>query len=248
VSAMAFSVKQSRRIRASRADFNQDNQKSVGTDVFNHESHETHEKIGFRVISCLSWLTLRFRCAGICPVSQVSRHILLGLVMLAAVPSIHAGEYVTSDKAVQSLNTAENQDKSTKREENPELDGWRLFFQAMGSLALVLGLIGALAFVLKRYAKSAQLTSDRTDTIRIVGTKMLGGRRCLMLVRVRGQTLLLGVTSQSIHCLTEIHELENEWVQPSSTEGTGAPGVFERQLGKFVNETIASEKSVSRQS
>jgi flagellar biogenesis protein FliO len=59
-----------------------------------------------------------------------------------------------------SLNTAENQDKSTsgKRIRNSTVEA---VFPGDGSLALVLGLIGALAFVLKRYAKSAQLTSDR---------------------------------------------------------------------------------------
>jgi len=172
---------------------------------------------------------------------------LLGLVMLVTVPALQAANGVTdADIRTFSEKTTDAPEKQTKQDIKPETEGWRLFFQAMGSLALVLGLIGLIAFVLKRYAKSAQLTSSRSDAIRIVGTKMLGGRRCLMLVRVRGQTLLLGVTPQSINCLTEIHEIEGEWVQPSSVEGAAVPGAFERQLGKFVNETIASEKPVSR--
>ncbi len=170
----------------------------------------------------------------------------LAMVLFVSAPALQAANGVT-DADIRTFGESTKQEESAKPETKPEVEGWRLFFQAMGSLALVLGLIGAIAFVLKRYAKSAQLTSNRADAIRIVGTKMLGGRRCLMLVRVRGQTLLLGVTPQSINCLTEIHELEGEWVQPSSAEGTASPGAFERQLGKFVNETIASEKPGSRQ-
>ncbi len=45
----------------------------------------------------------------------------------------------------------------------------------------------------------------------------------LMLIRVRGQTLLLGVTPQSVNCLTEIHEMEGEWAQPSDDEGRARP-------------------------
>jgi flagellar protein FliO/FliZ len=172
---------------------------------------------------------------------------LAGVLCATVVPALQAANGVSdADIRTFSEKTTEAPEKQTKPDIKPELEGWRLFFQAMGSLALVLGLIGVIAFVVKRYAKSAQLTSNRTDTIRIVSTKMLGGRRCLMLVRVRGQTLLLGVTPQSINCLTEIHEIEGEWVQPSNAEGAAVPGAFERQLGKFVNETIASEKPGSR--
>jgi flagellar biogenesis protein FliO len=73
---------------------------------------------------------------------------------------------------------------------------------------------------------------------------MLSGRRSLMLVRVRGQTLLLGVTSQSINCLTEIHEMEGEWARPADNEGA-VSSPFEQKLGKFVDQTIneANQKS-----
>lgn len=176
--------------------------------------------------------------------SRVFCLTLFALALFVNTPVVRAANGIT-DEDIRTLNKQAAREETPKNSE-PAMDGWRLFFQAMGSLVLVLGLIGAIAFVLKRYAKSAQVTSSRSDAIRIVGTKMLGGRRCLMLVRVRGQTLLLGVTPQSINCLTEIHEIEGEWVQPSSVEAAAVPGAFERQLGKFVNETIASEKPVSR--
>lgn len=104
-------------------------------------------------------------------------------------------------------------------------------FRMIGSTALVLALIVLIAYLARRFApRSAGL--GRSDVIHVVGTKMLGGRKTLMLVRVRGQTLLLGITPQSIQCLTEIHEVEGEWAQPADSAQTAA---FDRQLGSFLS-------------
>ena len=115
--------------------------------------------------------------------------------------------------------------------------------RALGSLAIVLGLMMLAAYLFKRYG--SRLTgagpTDRADTIRIVSTKLLGGRRSLMLIRVRGQTLLLGVTPQSINCLTEIQELEGEWAQPSEAEGSVA-APFERHLGRNIDRKVGSDE------
>ena len=111
----------------------------------------------------------------------------------------------------------------------------------LGALALVLGLIGLAAYAARRFMPKT-VGGGRPDAIRIIATKMLGGRRSLALVRVRGQTLLLGLTPQSISCLTEIHEIEGEWAQPADENGE-PPGAFHRQLGRFVNESIAENAS-----
>lgn len=124
--------------------------------------------------------------------------------------------------------------------EGSDSSGTMIFFKAIGSLALVLGLVVLAGWVLKRYAQIPGVTSGRSETIKIVATKMLGGRRSLMLIRVRGQTLLLGVTPQAINCLTEIHEVEGDWAQPSDDEGNPqAPqSIFDKHLGRYVNQTI----------
>jgi flagellar protein FliO/FliZ len=119
-----------------------------------------------------------------------------------------------------------------------------LLLKMLGALALVLGLILLAGYLLKRYGGASGISSDRSDSIRVVATKMLGARRSLMLVRVRGQTLLLGLTPQSINCLTEIHEVEGEWAQPATTEGAAATS-FDQHLGRFVNQTIGPPNAPS---
>lgn len=111
----------------------------------------------------------------------------------------------------------------------------------IGSTALVLGLIVLIAYLVRRYAPRTT-GQGRSDVFHIIGTKMLGGRKTLMLVRVRGQTLLLGITPQSIQCLTEIHEVEGEWAQPPDASGEGSGGAFDRQLGKFLSSSHPEKK------
>lgn len=138
---------------------------------------------------------------------------------------------------IRSLNRAVDQSGSIG-EEPEETGGWEAIFQMLAALAIVLGLIALAAYLLRRYGKAAGLApSGRGDAIRIVTTKMLGSRRSLMLVRVRGQTLLLGVTPQAINCLTEIHEIEGEWAQPPEGDSSS----FDRHLGRFVNQTVVSD-------
>lgn len=117
-----------------------------------------------------------------------------------------------------------------------------VLLKTLGSLAIVLALLMLAAYLLKRYG--GRLTgagpAGRADTIRIVSTKLLGGRRSLMLIRVRGQTLLLGVTPQAINCLTEIQELEGEWAQPAEGEGAVATP-FERHLGRNLDRKVGPD-------
>lgn len=138
------------------------------------------------------------------------------------------------------------EEDAERRDDKKEETGLDAILRMVGALALVLALIVLTGLALRRYAKIPGSTSGRSDSIRVVATKMLDGRRSLMLVRVRGQTLLLGLTPQSIHCLMEIHEIEGEWAQPADGQGASAPpSSFDNQLGKFVNQSIADESSDS---
>jgi flagellar protein FliO/FliZ len=109
----------------------------------------------------------------------------------------------------------------------------------LGALGIVVGLMLGLAWLWKKYAPRNATAAARNDVIRVVGSKILGGRRSLLLVRVRGQTLLLGVTPQRINCLTEIHEVEGDWARPAaSTEDSKTSSAFQRQLGAMIDETL----------
>ncbi|NQU44799.1 flagellar biosynthetic protein FliO [bacterium] len=112
------------------------------------------------------------------------------------------------------------------------------------ALGIVLALMFGVYWFIRRYAPRGSVSANRHDTIRVLGTKMLGGRQSLMLVRVRGQTLLLGITSQSISCLTEIAEIDGEWVQPPEETPTGdAATPTDSRFGRMIRQIVARDES-----
>lgn len=117
-----------------------------------------------------------------------------------------------------------------------------LILNMFAGLALVLALIAATAWLLRRYGVD-KIVPGKNDSIRILSSKSLGNRRSLFLVRVRGQTLLLGVTPQNINTLTEVQEMEGEWAQPPETIAPqpGASPSFKRHLGRSIQETITDD-------
>lgn len=136
---------------------------------------------------------------------------------------------IHSDADIQELGN--NTEESAPLQEN----GWFMVLRMLGALAFILALIILTAWLIKRYAPQGQLGTQRSDVIRVVATKMLGGRKSLALVRVRGQTLLLGITPQKITCLTEIQEMDSEWAQ--TPEGKGKSG-FENQLRQSLHAVV----------
>jgi flagellar protein FliO/FliZ len=167
------------------------------------------------------------------------------LFALAAPPACPAQSGGIRDEDIRSLGqpteSSKGQDSSPLAVKPGETSLWPPMLRGVAALLFVLGIIALGAWVLKRYAPGAVARgAAKGDVIRIVATRLLGGRRSLMLVRVRGQTLLLGVTPQSIHCLTEIQEVEGEWAQPPSNQAKNA-STFNRQLGNLIEKVVADE-------
>ena len=156
---------------------------------------------------------------------------LLTGIFLVGLPALRVFAQV-NDSDVSSLFESTGEDDGGQ-----PADGFGIpTLRMLGALALVLGLILLIAYLARRFLPlQGTGLSGRADVIRIVATKMLGGRRSLMLVRVRGQTLLLGLTPQSIQCLTEIQEVEGEWAQPTEESPAGASSAFNRQLDNLIH-------------
>jgi len=171
--------------------------------------------------------------------------LFLLLTTAAVVAPPRAEAQVRTDEDVRALYAEEPRSSGNEgafRAANP----WALLLKMLAALAFVLALVVLAACLFRRFApRSAAAAAGRPDAIRVVATKMLGGRRSLMLVRVRGQTLLLGVTPQSIECLTEIHEVEGDWAQPPEGDESGRRSVFGQQLGRFIDRRIAESPSES---
>jgi flagellar biosynthetic protein FliO len=180
------------------------------------------------------------------------RRLFLLVCLLAAIAFVAARPAVCADQGTPAAkdfwSAYEDTGKAESKESGKPQENslWLPMLRMVSALLLILGVIALIAWLVKRYAPGAVgRVSAKGDVIRVVATRLLGGRRSLMLVRVRGQTLLLGVTPQSIQCLTEIQELEGEWAQPpSGREKT--PSAFNRQLGTLIEEVVADEPASSR--
>lgn len=95
--------------------------------------------------------------------------------------------------------------------------------QIATALVLVVGLIFAAAWVMKRFGR---LQGTATDQLRLVGGIQLGQRERIVVVQAGDQRLVVGVTPGCIRTLHVLPAGEHE-------EGDAAPGGF---LGKFNEE------------
>ena len=155
---------------------------------------------------------------------------LVGLALVQ--PALAAENSTNRDDFWSSFENAGKTGSASDAPDNPP-GQWTDWLKMLAALAFVLALIVLAAYLFRRFAPRS-ISQGRSDVIRIVATKMLGGRKTLMLVRVRGQTLLLALTPQSIQCLTEIHDLEGEWAQPPDSPEKPS-SAFEQQLGRLVD-------------
>lgn len=75
--------------------------------------------------------------------------------------------------------------------------------KTVGALVLVLGLLWAATFALRRWGRPLLKGSDK-GWIHILERRYLGPKHSLLLVRVADETLLLGVSPQGLTYLTAI--------------------------------------------
>jgi len=79
-----------------------------------------------------------------------------------------------------------------------------LIVKTVLSLALVVGLMFALGFVLKRYVVKAKSGGTDSLEIEVLGQRMLQPRRSIYAVRVMDTVIVLGMTEHGMHMLTEL--------------------------------------------
>ena len=93
--------------------------------------------------------------------------------------------------------------------------------RAVLSLMLVIGLLFALAWALKRYGPMAKV--KKSFGLDILGQVSLGARVNLALIRVGKSILLIGVTANTVSLLKDMDEGEFEKSLSQATGQTGAP-------------------------
>jgi len=82
------------------------------------------------------------------------------------------------------------------------------FFKMLAALALVIGLMIAALFVVKKYFYQSPAVSGGNTMIDVISTHHLGPKNSFMIVDVLGQILVLGVSNQEISLLTVITDPE----------------------------------------
>jgi flagellar biosynthetic protein FliO len=103
----------------------------------------------------------------------------------------------------------------------PALDmGW-LLFKTVLSLALIIGLIVVLVFVLNKYLQQGLKGTPNGDWCRVVAQFPLGQKQSLVLVQTLGKFVLLGVTDSSINKITEFEEMPELQAMAEAAETSG---------------------------
>lgn len=114
-------------------------------------------------------------------------------------------------------------------------------FVNMGAaLGLVILLIVAAAWVLRRTGVASRIVRG-SGIVTIKQTQTIGSRERLMVVEVDDKWLLLGVTQQSITCLTTMEKRESE-----EAPAPAAPLPFANNFQAALKKCLAQRKNVSK--
>lgn len=101
--------------------------------------------------------------------------------------------------------------------------------QSFLALALVVGAIAAVAWILKRVARPA---TGASQLLKVVGTHSLGPRERLVVVEVGESWLVLGVTGQSINSLHTMARQESSAATSPKQPGFDFSRILSRAFGR----------------
>jgi flagellar protein FliO/FliZ len=110
--------------------------------------------------------------------------------------------------------------------------------QTLFALIVVLGVLGALAWFLKRYGPKA---GGGNATMRIVGSLNLGGRERLLVVEVGNQWIVVGASPGRVNALATMPKQEGK----DATEPTAAlaaHGPSANSFADWLKQTIDKRK------
>ncbi len=127
--------------------------------------------------------------------------------------------------------------------------GWDEWLSMMSSLAVVLALLAATLFGLKKMSLSN--TKDTTKKLQISEVHNLGPRQKLIVVTINNEQVLLGVTPQAINRLgnwpeqqtADDLEQSNEIDQAESEIAMDSPGKFQQLMRQIAERTTERKKN-----
>jgi flagellar protein FliO/FliZ len=108
--------------------------------------------------------------------------------------------------------------------------------QTIVALCFVLGLLGVLAWAMKRYGPKAQ---GGAANLRLVGALNLGGRERIMVVEVGDQWIVVGASPGRINALATMPKQEGIAVPVTQQTNLAAAGSFSEWLKQTVEKRNA---------
>jgi flagellar biosynthetic protein FliO len=108
--------------------------------------------------------------------------------------------------------------------------------QTLLALIVVLGVLGALAWFLKRYGPKA---GGGSANLRVVGSLNLGGRERLLVVEVGGQWIVVGASPGRINALATMPKQEGLDAMNASLAPHAPPA---NNFGDWLKQTLDKRK------
>jgi len=137
-----------------------------------------------------------------------------------------------------------NSEREEPRAEQPSL--MASVARTFGALLVVLSLVGAAAWALKRYGQRRAKAPGR-EALSVMTSLTLADKRTLSVVRFGAQALLIGSTPTSMTLLAQTALSEIETAEAATSALTATPA-FARQLNQVYAELEASEGAPHRPS
>ncbi|MCP3925925.1 MAG: flagellar biosynthetic protein FliO [Desulfobacterales bacterium] len=116
---------------------------------------------------------------------------------------------------------------------NPDL-GFTMYFQVIGMLLIVLGLMIGILYLMKRL--SNKFGTQASGTIKTLATHHISPKEKIILIEVMGERLLVGSTPQSINQIATLKD-SSEFQFPEEKK----PEFFKNILKKALNKEAEKE-------
>ena len=118
---------------------------------------------------------------------------------------------------------------------------WPVIIQMIGMLAVVVALLLAVAWVVRRFGPGRGLASGGRDLIRVIAAKPLAPKKFIAIVEAAGSVLTLAVTQDRITCLDKQRAEDFE----AALEPEAPPKGFAQRLRALTGETSGPEEGAS---
>jgi len=124
-----------------------------------------------------------------------------------------------------------------------------MFLKMLLSLGAVLALMFGLVFVLKRFVLPGGAAADIAVPVQVLGRKSLQPKKSVVILKVAERILVVGVSDQGMHMLTELTEDEVHKAEAkssvSSPQGrkSGFAAQLQATLNTMVNRTLEKKNA-----